>query len=708
MNEFNRKNHNKKSGDKKSNGSKSPDNEKNKNILRSSYLKNEDPEEDFRNELKNKYSKTDSVALTQDPSNPTFEINWDEERKRISVMDSKQKQPNSADKKNKRQLSVIENLAETLSDSPNFNMMMANTNISDISAIEHKSGKDFSRQQTNVENEIKENKGNKTENCLLNLSSNDTQKKGSRKTLNENATSKSQKLIKKEKQRRKKNEETLEYDDNELTEPLITSESDEISYFAPSNKSHTYNTTIKQHRPTSIDNGKQTSAFGLSKESDESKVAAPKRIVSNYGLFSGKMVKNNAVNNRKYSVITFLPFMIYNQFKFFFNFYFLIITCSQFVSIFDLGYQFVYAAPLCCVLFITFLRELYDEIKRYRRDRCFNITKYDVFQKGELTKKNGQDLRPGDIIHLKPGETTPADLVILATNDEEYANVFVKTDQLDGETDWKTRTAIKSCHKYYTTTRKFDNNIEIKVELPDADAQIYDFRGTSHTKQDNGDEFKEPLRLENTIWMGMGVAHGEVCAMVIYLGKETKMQLNKKNPRTKWGKSDCQINNLSKMLFGFLLVISVALELANKWKGTWWLNTFRYLILQSGIIPMSLRVNLDFAKIIFSASINNDKDIEGCKAINTDIPEELGRIEYLLSDKTGTLTQNDMKLRALSTGIMQFSEEEFKDLKVEYVDQFNPFENLSNRYQNVASFVYSMILCNNVTMSKDDQGMIFL
>ena len=67
---------------------------------------------------------------------------------------------------------------------------------------------------------------------------------------------------------------------------------------------------------------------------------------------------------------------------------------------------------------------------------------------------------------------------------------------------------------------------------------------------------------------------------------------------------------------------------------------------------MSLRVNLDFAKIIFSASINNDKDIEGCKAINTDIPEELGRIEYLLSDKTGTLTQNDMKLRALSTGIM--------------------------------------------------------
>ena len=123
---------------------------------------------------------------------------------------------------------------------------------------------------------------------------------------------------------------------------------------------------------------------------------------------------------------------------------------------------------------------------------------------------------------------------------------------------------------------------------------------------------------------------------------------------------------------------------------------------------MSLRVNLDIAKIIFSAQINRDKDIEGCKAINTDIPEELGRIEYLLSDKTGTLTQNEMKLRALSTGIMLFSEDDMKELKTDYVEKFNPFDNLNNKYHNVSSFVYSMILCNNVTMSKDDQGIYIL
>ena len=60
-----------------------------------------------------------------------------------------------------------------------------------------------------------------------------------------------------------------------------------------------------------------------------------------------------------------------------------------------------------------------------------------------------------------------------------------------------------------------------------------------------------------------------------------------------------------------------------------------------------MRVNLDFAKLVYSFFIVTDPDIPGCTVRNTSIPEELGRITYLLSDKTGTLTQNGMPMLSI-------------------------------------------------------------
>jgi phospholipid-translocating ATPase len=54
----------------------------------------------------------------------------------------------------------------------------------------------------------------------------------------------------------------------------------------------------------------------------------------------------------------------------------------------------------------------------------------------------------------------------------------------------------------------------------------------------------------------------------------------------------------------------------------------------------SLRVNLDMGKTVYAHQIMNDSEIPNTIVRTSTLPEELGRIEYLLSDKTGTLTQN--------------------------------------------------------------------
>jgi len=60
--------------------------------------------------------------------------------------------------------------------------------------------------------------------------------------------------------------------------------------------------------------------------------------------------------------------------------------------------------------------------------------------------------------------------------------------------------------------------------------------------------------------------------------------------------------------------------------GAWWFKFFRCVLLLCAIIPISMRINLDFAKLFYAYTISNDDVIPGAVARNSTIPEELGRI----------------------------------------------------------------------------------
>jgi phospholipid-translocating ATPase len=114
--------------------------------------------------------------------------------------------------------------------------------------------------------------------------------------------------------------------------------------------------------------------------------------------------------------------------------------------------------------------------------------------------------------------------------------------------------------------------------------------------------------------------------------------MNQKEANSKMCFIDLEINWLSKLLFAFMVFLSTGLTVFNGRSGIKILYFCRCVLLLSSIIPISLRANLDQAKIYYTYLINHDEDIKGSIVRNSVICEDLGRLSYLITDKTGTLT----------------------------------------------------------------------
>lgn len=203
---------------------------------------------------------------------------------------------------------------------------------------------------------------------------------------------------------------------------------------------------------------------------------------------------------------------------------------------------------------------------------------------------------------------------------------------------------------------------------------------------------QEALSLENTMWANTVLAsQGHVLAMIVYTGKETRAHMNSRDQTTKVGKLDHEINKMSKFLFIFMLVLSFCIIALSGFKGNVVINFFRFVLLLSAIIPISLRVNLDLGKVYYCIGIYNDPDIPGTIPRNSTIPEELGRIQFLLTDKTGTLTCNDMIFKKCNLEFASFDCDSLPEMKQMLVDNCyqrrnaGPLADVAERNMSVAT-----------------------
>uniref|UniRef100_A0A8B9IZG4 Phospholipid-transporting ATPase n=1 Tax=Amazona collaria TaxID=241587 RepID=A0A8B9IZG4_9PSIT len=307
----------------------------------------------------------------------------------------------------------------------------------------------------------------------------------------------------------------------------------------------------------------------------------------------------NVINNQKYNFFTFLPGVLFNQFKYFFNLYFLLLACSQFVVEMRLGALYTYWVPLGFVLAVTVIREAAEEIRCYMRDKEVNSQIYSKLTARGTVKVKSSNIQVGDLIIVEKNQRVPADMIFLRTS-EKNGSCFLRTDQLDGETDWKLRLPVTCTQRLPTASDLLQIRSYVYAEEPNID--IHNFVGTF----------------------------------------------------TRIGLFDLEVNCLTKILFGALVVVSLVMVALQHFAGRWYLQIIRFLLLFSNIIPISLRVNLDMGKIVYSWVIRRDSKIPGTVVRSSTIPEQLGRISYLLTDKTGTLTQNEMVFKRLHLGTVAY------------------------------------------------------
>lgn len=313
------------------------------------------------------------------------------------------------------------------------------------------------------------------------------------------------------------------------------------------------------------------------------------------------------------------------------------------------------------------LAEMEDEEQHLSTKGLATCTYFEVV-------KPSKNLKVGDVVKLGKDQRVPADMVVLkslitdngAAPQAETAKVegaastgpsgeaFIRTDQLDGETDWKLRLSSP-----LTQNLQVGEYTRLRVVAGKPDKKVNEFYGTVElqpkrprqydphdSEQSQSEQVQSaPLGIDNTIWANTVVASScSLLAVVVYTGPQTRQALSTSPSRSKTGLLELEINALTKWLCVFTLSLSfilVALAGFREIEGrVWYVNMMRFLILFSTIVPVGLRVNLDMGKSVYAWFIEHDESIKGTVVRTSTIPEDLGRIEYLLSDKTGTLTQN--------------------------------------------------------------------
>lgn len=401
-----------------------------------------------------------------------------------------------------------------------------------------------------------------------------------------------------------------------------------------------------------------------------------------YEKFSGTYV-NNRIRTTKYTLLNFVPRNLFEQFHRVANLYFLFLVVLNWVPLVEAFQKEITMLPLVVVLTIIAIKDGLEDYRKYKIDKQINnlVTKVYSRKEKKYVDRCWKDVTVGDFIHLSCNEVIPADMVLLFSTDPDGI-CHIETSGLDGESNLKQKQVVRRYAEQDSEVdpEKFSSRIE--CESPNND--LNRFRGfLEHSNKE-----RVGLSKENLLLRGCTIRNTEaVMGIVVYAGHETKAMLNNSGPRYKRSKLERRAN--TDVLWCVLLLVIMCLTGAlghgiwlSRYENIPFFNIpepdghiispvlagfymfWTMIILLQVLIPISLYVSIEIVKLGQIYFIQSDVDFYNekmgstvqCRALN--ITEDLGQIQYLFSDKTGTLTENKMVFRRCSVAGFDYCHEE--------------------------------------------------
>ncbi|KAI8373598.1 hypothetical protein EDC96DRAFT_438020 [Choanephora cucurbitarum] len=478
---------------------------------------------------------------------------------------------------------------------------------------------------------------------------------------------------------------------------------------------------------------------GLFRRSKRVADSSPRIIyINNQSLNDQQKFISNSVSTAKYNIFTFLPKFLYEEFSKSANVFFLFISGIQQIPNISPTSRYTTLVPLVIVLLITAIKEIIEDFAIHRSDRELNSRKCKVYDGSQFVEKPWRELKVGDICRIENSQFFPADLILLSSSEPEGL-CYIETSNLDGEVNLKIKQALPETASFISPPQLSTLTGIIKSEQPNN--RLYNYDGTLSTAchdVGSGKEKDFPLdpnmlllrgaQLRNTSW---------IYGVVVFTGHETKLMLNSSKKPTKASNVTRKTNRNILYLFGMLVTMSILCsagsyamsvrESANRsyimlptseLASEFGYNILTFMILYNSFIPISLMVTMEIVKYVQASMIDNDLDIYYEKtdtpavARSSSLIEELGQVEYVFSDKTGTLTCNEMEFRECSISGLSYATSpdpdkrptSDNDTKGQY--SFKQLEEHLEKSENQAlinEFLTSLMTCHTVIPETNEE-----